>query len=487
MKVKLVIWDLDDTLWSGTLAEGDDLYVDEQRVSIIRQLNSHGIVNSICSKNDFSMAKNKLESLGLWDLFVFPKISFAPKGPIVKQILDEMHLRAENTIFVDDNSMNLREVEHYVPGISCWDALNEYTTSRLIEVVVQNSHVSKSRLEEYRILEAKVAKSADFKDNQSFLESCNIRVSRVFGINNLPYVNRIEELINRTNQLNFTMNRVEEGSMVLEIADNALNETWSLFAWDDYGDYGLIGFAMVRKKELIHFLFSCRTMNMGIEGHVMHLLSQKFPGIDPLVDPIEASHISMVDPSSSEGSVAISRMQNFTISDPSLAIMANCQGGIISHYMGATSTAKIEQWPYITTLQKEMKNENPTLQPSIEIVIIGLFNDYDDRYWDNPPSEIEFRSALVKLLNRFRKLTCVLIIPSESLDKSSYTGENGVSFERVCLFNSISRSMAENNVHIFDLDDFLSDEERSSITDSRHYPRDVWMKVGKQLRSDFTE
>ncbi len=155
--------------------------------------------------------------------------------------------------------------------------------------------------------------------------------------------------------------------------------------------------------------------------------------------------------------------------------------------MGANSTAKIEQWPYITTLQKELKNENPSLQPSIEIVIIGLFNDYDDRYWDNPPSELEFRSALVKLLNRFQNVACILIIPSESLSKSSYTGENGVSFERVSLFNSISRSLADLNVHIYELDDFLSNEERSSITDSRHYPRDVWMKVGEQLRSDFTK
>jgi FkbH-like protein len=486
MKVKLVIWDLDDTLWSGTLAEGDELHVDEQRVSIIQQLNSHGIVNSICSKNDFSMARSKLESLGLWDLFVFPKISFAPKGPIVKQILDEMHLRAENTIFIDDNSMNLREVEHYVPGISCWDALDDETTTRLNEVVAQNSHVSKSRLEEYRILEAKAAKSANYEDNQSFLESCNIRVSRVFGIDNLPYVDRIEELINRTNQLNFTMNRVEAGSMALEIADNALNESWSLFAWDDYGDYGLIGFAMVRKKKLIHFLFSCRTMNMGIEGHVMHLLSQKFPDITKLVEPKEASHITMVNPSSSEGSTAISRMQNITVNAPSLAIMANCQGGIISHYMGATSTAKIEQWPKITTLQKELKGENSPLQTSIEIVIIGLFNDYDDRHWDNPPSEVEFRLAVGKLLNRFQNVTCVLILPAESLGMSTYTGENGVSFERVCLFNSIARSVADTNVKIYEIADFLSEEERISITDSRHYPRDVWMKLGKQLRSDFT-
>tara|TARA_B110001452_G_scaffold259846_1_gene256682 strand:- start:1152 stop:1451 length:300 start_codon:yes stop_codon:yes gene_type:complete len=95
MKVKLIIWDLDDTLWEGTLAEGDTLHLSEFRAEVIRSLNTHGVVNAICSKNNFEMAEERLNQLGLWDEFVFPKISFSPKGPIVKQILEEMHLRAE--------------------------------------------------------------------------------------------------------------------------------------------------------------------------------------------------------------------------------------------------------------------------------------------------------------------------------------------------------------------------------------------------------
>ena len=165
MKVKLIIWDLDDTLWEGTLAEGDTLHLSEFRAEIIRSLNTHGIVNAICSKNDFNMAKDRLDQLGLWDEFVFPKISFSPKGPIVKQILEEMHLRAENTIFIDDNNMNLREVEHYVPGITTLDALAADTDAVLQKILNDNTHVNKSRVDEYRILEEKVEKSTDFSDN----------------------------------------------------------------------------------------------------------------------------------------------------------------------------------------------------------------------------------------------------------------------------------------------------------------------------------
>ena len=391
MKVKLIIWDLDDTLWEGTLAEGDTLHLSEFRAEVIRSLNTHGVVNAICSKNNFEMAQERLNQLGLWDEFVFPKISFSPKGPIVKQILEEMHLRAENTIFIDDNNMNLREVEHYVPGITTLDALGDDTDSILQKILNDNIHVNKSRVNEYRILEEKVENSTDFSDNDEFLASCHIRISRVFGVHNLPHASRIEELINRTNQLNFTMNRVEPGSIAVEIADNALNESWGIFAWDDYGDYGLIGFAMVQNKELIHFLFSCRTMNMGIEGHLMHMLKHKFPEINLLVDPKEASFISLVDPQSKEGIDAINRMSKVKENKQELRIMANCQGGVIGHYMGNSSTAYIEQWPTITTLQQETQGANPTLSDTTEFVVYGLFNDYDDRYWDAPPSNEVFR------------------------------------------------------------------------------------------------
>ena len=63
--VKLVIWDLDDTLWSGTLAEGDDISLHAERAALVRALNAHGVLSSICSKNDPAVAQAKLVELGL--------------------------------------------------------------------------------------------------------------------------------------------------------------------------------------------------------------------------------------------------------------------------------------------------------------------------------------------------------------------------------------------------------------------------------------
>jgi len=287
-------------------------------------------------------------------------------------------------------------------------------------------------------------------------------------------------LINRTNQLNYTMNRVEHGSISLEIADNALNESWSLFAWDDFGDYGLIGFAMIRNSELIHFLFSCRIMNMGIESHVMHMLKNKFPKINQLVDSCDAPYITMVDPNSEEGSNAIRRMSKVTKNKQTIRIIANCQGGIIGHYMASSLDTYIEQWPSITTLQKEIDESNPVISDDTEYVIYGIFNDYDNRYWESPPSNDKFKDTVSRLLERVNS-KILFILPAEKLNSACYNGEGGISMDRVKSFNDIVRSFQSNEVDCFSLDTAISESSHEQIHDARHYPRDVWKQVGEYV------
>lgn len=115
-QIKLVIWDLDETLWKGTLSEGD-VVVKEPIAEFLRNTLDMGIVHSICSKNDFRKTKDKLSELGLWDIFVFPSIDWTPKGVRVKETIENMGLRPGNVLFVDDNMQNLEEVKYYCGGV----------------------------------------------------------------------------------------------------------------------------------------------------------------------------------------------------------------------------------------------------------------------------------------------------------------------------------------------------------------------------------
>ena len=115
-KIKLVIWDLDETLWKGTLSEGN-VIVPAKHISLLKDMVDAGVVCSICSKNDENQINEKLSELNIAEYFVFNSINWSPKGDRVRQIISEMNLRQPNVLFIDDNASNRGEVKHCCPEI----------------------------------------------------------------------------------------------------------------------------------------------------------------------------------------------------------------------------------------------------------------------------------------------------------------------------------------------------------------------------------
>ncbi len=269
-KIKVVFWDLDETLWSGTLAEAEEVKVQEQRVEIIKALNARGIISSICSKNDFEEAKGKLTALGIWDLFCFPNIAFQPKGQMIKNALTDMNLRADNALFIDDNISNLHEAEYYNPAIS---VMNADCCDKILEneFLAGKKDVHLSRYHQYKQLEKKALSKKMFSSNEQFLHESNIRMELIDYEDML--FDRIAELTERTNQLNFTKNRMNT-EQLRELLNNDSVDTKAVHVTDNFGDYGIVGFYSLQGKRLIHFVFSCRIMNMGIEQYLYSLLGR---------------------------------------------------------------------------------------------------------------------------------------------------------------------------------------------------------------------
>ena len=115
-KIKLVIWDLDDTFWVGTFSEGEIIIPDICR-KLIERLTDIGVVNSICSKNDWEPIKERLKEEKLLDYFVFSSVNWEAKGNRVKQLIKDMQLRSANVLFLDDNPSNREEVRYFCPDI----------------------------------------------------------------------------------------------------------------------------------------------------------------------------------------------------------------------------------------------------------------------------------------------------------------------------------------------------------------------------------
>jgi FkbH-like protein len=293
-KVKLVIWDLDDTFWQGTLSE-EAIAPIARNVDMVRELAGRGIISSICSKNDFAQVKAKLTELGIWDYFVFPVIDFAPKGKAIAEMIETAALRAENVLFIDDNKMNLEEVKFFNEGIMVGHPED------LLEELLEHPNLAGkpdpelTRLKQYQFLQKKAEeRSTSVLSNEEFLRASNIRLSFDYDIE--KNFDRVVEMINRTNQLNYTKLRLGTPEDV-EAFRESLNAfgiyTGCVRAHDNYGDYGLIGFFLMKRtagvKRLDHFVFSCRVMNMGIEQYIYEMLGK--PDIEivpPVTQPLDA-------------------------------------------------------------------------------------------------------------------------------------------------------------------------------------------------------
>ena len=268
-KIKLVIWDLDETFWQGTLSEGS-VVIPETNQKIITSLTDAGIINSICSKNDLPDVKAVLEGNGLWEYFVFPSVNWEAKGARVKQLIADMQLRPANVLFLDDNHSNREEVKYFCPEITTAGP-EIFDDLLLFAENTEKKDESHKRLNQYKLLETKHEEKQQFSSNEEFLMQSNINVEiHTDCLKNLP---RIHELILRSNQLNFTKLRSTEEELTELFNDGEVTCAY-VTVKDKFGEYGLVGFYAVKANKLIHFLFSCRILGMGIEQYVYNTLGR---------------------------------------------------------------------------------------------------------------------------------------------------------------------------------------------------------------------
>ena len=288
-KIKLVIWDMDETFWHGTLSE-EGITKIESNISLVKTLASRGIISSISSKNDYEDVKNKLIEFDLWEYFVFPKINWNPKGQSIKQTIEDMGLRAVNCLFIDDNPTNLEEVLYFCPEINTLDARNVGPESLSLLLLENSSLLGKddsnlSRLAQYKVLEEKVSErnSENYQSNEEFLRSSEVEI--IINYDFMDDIDRVFELIERTNQLNYTKKRLLTDSDRNNFLNKLNQFSYSgatISCKDKFGNYGIVGFYLLKtnfkEKRLEHFVFSCRTMNMGIENFVYNYLGR--PSLD---------------------------------------------------------------------------------------------------------------------------------------------------------------------------------------------------------------
>lgn len=269
-KVKCVVWDLDNTIWTGILGEDgiDGIKIREDIIEIIKNFDAKGIINSIASKNYEAQAIEALKKFGISEYFVCPMVNWSAKSENIKTIVKTLDIDMDTFVFIDDSFFELNEVRINCPGIRVCDVsrIKEYVQSDVFNVPITED--SKRRRISYQEIAIRNKAEMEFKDDVTeFLKDCNmvIHVDKPKD----EELMRCYELVQRTNQLNLSAERLTL-EQITEIVKSDQYDCYRIKVNDRFGDYGLVGFAIFYKRNkksitLRHFVFSCRAARKKIE------------------------------------------------------------------------------------------------------------------------------------------------------------------------------------------------------------------------------
>ena len=279
-KVKCVCWDLDNTVWAGTLIESepDELELRPGVLDTMKELDERGIVQCVVSKNDEKDVRPVLERLGIADLFVYVIANWSSKSSNIRTACDWLNIGLDTFAHVDDQAFERSEISETLPCVRVYDekSFDEMLASEPFNVPVTAE--SRARRVMYQEEAARQDVAASFAgDNTEFLRTCQMKLT-LFQPTEPAQVKRSFELVQRTNQLNLSARRYEEDDFEGILA--ALGKrAVAAYAGDRFGEYGQIAYCVIEALGnalfVREFAMSCRVMGKGVEEAFLSWLMRR--------------------------------------------------------------------------------------------------------------------------------------------------------------------------------------------------------------------
>ena len=296
---KIIALDLDNTLWGGVIGEdgveGIELsdhkegqrYYDFQRQLL--EMKNRGIVLGIVSKNNEEDAEAAIRNHPAMLLrdneFVSRKINWENKALNLKAMEGELNLTEGGFIFVDDNPVERETVKGECPDMLVPDFPEDTT-----ELLSFAEDIWFDYCRPLRVL------GEDLKKTQMYQNEAKRKLEMESSLNLDDYIAKLEmvadihrmrdtelervvQLINKTNQFNVTTKRYTQAE-VEEIAADPNNAIYVVYSSDKYGDSGLISVIILIGSEvdvrIDTFLMSCRVMGRKLEDVILNELAAKY-------------------------------------------------------------------------------------------------------------------------------------------------------------------------------------------------------------------
>jgi methoxymalonate biosynthesis protein len=276
--VKCLVWDLDNTLWRGTLLEDGEVRLPEAVRELIVTLDSRGILQSVASKNDHDLAWAKLEELGIAEYFVLPRIGWGPKSESVREIADRLRFAHGAVAFVDDQPAERAEVTFHLPDVRCYGADAVATLANLPEFSPKTVTMdARRRRSMYQAGFEREAEQSSFTGPaEEFLRSLDLRMLIERATD--EQLRRVEELTLRTSQMNATGVHYSDAALRALLADPD-HEVLVASLTDRFGPHGAIGVMLLATHRSAWHLkllaTSCRVVSFGAGAAIINWLTDQ--------------------------------------------------------------------------------------------------------------------------------------------------------------------------------------------------------------------
>lgn len=295
---KCLVLDLDNTLWGGVIGDdglegivlGQGSPMGEAFVAFqdhARELSRRGVILAVCSKNDEANALEPFDRhpdmvLRRHDIASFVA-NWTDKAANIRTIAAELNIGLDSLVFVDDNPMERDLVRQELPMVAVPEVGDDPTHyARIVADAGYFEGLSVTeedlkRTSQYQGNKAREAQKASATDLPAYLRGLEMQM--VWKRFDRIGLQRIVQLINKSNQFNLTTRRYTEESVLAVMNDpEALGLQLRLL--DRFGDNGVIAIVIGRLQPdydllIDTWLMSCRVLGRQVEPTTLNLIAQE--------------------------------------------------------------------------------------------------------------------------------------------------------------------------------------------------------------------
>ena len=293
---KCLVLDLDNTLWGGVIGDdglegialGQGSPLGEAYTAFqdyARELTRRGVILAVCSKNDEANALEPFEKhpdmvLKRADIASFVA-NWSNKADNIRAIAQDLNIGLDSLCFIDDNPFERNLVRQELPMVAVPEVSDDPTGYPVALAdagyfeALSVTDEDRERTSQYQGNKARDALKASVTDLPSYLRGLEMQL--IWKRFDKLGMQRIVQLINKSNQFNLTTRRYTEEDVAAVMADpNAFG--LQLRLTDRFGDNGIIAIIIGRLQAnqdlyLDTWLMSCRVLGRGVEPTTLNLIA----------------------------------------------------------------------------------------------------------------------------------------------------------------------------------------------------------------------